>query len=116
MHEISEGSSEPYLYFARIDSNEIIWLIEGGGSREYLLNPTVEENQVYTHGKYNITVTHPDIVLPNNVTLKNVIDFYIDAPQIADEETGYVFSPGIGLVRIYGAWGTDFRLISNVLK
>jgi hypothetical protein len=116
LHETYGDTTKPYIYFARIDSLNRIVLVEGG-VRQYVLDPAaIEPNQVYVNGIYNITVTHPDTVTTKVAELNNCIDFYIDAPQICDEETGYVFSPGIGIVRMYGSWGRDYRLVSNIIR
>lgn len=115
LHETYGDTTQPYLYFARTDSLRRIVLIEGS-VRRYMLDPSIEPNQNYENGIYNITVTHPPVVITKAGQLSDCIDFYIDAPQIADEETGFVFSPGIGIVRIYGSWGRDFRLVSNIIR
>ena len=112
MRHTSHDSDQTYSYFARIDSRDRIWLVEGG-SRLFILDPTEQE---YEHNNYLIKVTHPYLLETNVGIFIHGVNFYIDHPQIADEETGYIFFPGVGLICIYGSWGRDYRLVSYELK
>ncbi len=70
----------------------------------------------YQSGEYTATVKRNFTVDILWGTIENCSDFYFDVIDCADEETGFTFAPGIGLVRVYGAWGMDCRLKFYVLK
>ena len=74
------------------------------------------DGDTYESGEYTVTVKNPFTLETPRGTFENCIDFYFDVVGCADEESGFTFAPGIGLVRVYGAWGVDYRLKSYLLK
>ena len=112
IRQTRQDTDQTYTYFARTDSSNRIWLVEGG-RRLFILDPTEQE---YEYSGYIIKVTHPYRLETHAGIFLHGANFYIDHPQIADEETGYIFFPGVGLISMYGAWGFDYRLVSYELK
>jgi hypothetical protein len=115
LKEISNGDTTSFLYFIRTDSKGDIFLVEGGRT-EFKFDTKLHTNQTYSNGIYNITVTTSETLTTPAGVIRNSLDFYVDSPRIADEETGYTFAKGVGFVRIYGSWDRDFRLVSYTIK
>ena len=42
------------------------------------------------------------------------VEFDFDVPQIVDDETNYVFAPGIGIIKRFGAWSNDVLYAANI--
>ena len=82
----------------------------------YVVDFSRSDNEVYQSGEYLVTVKTPVTVETPEGEIDNCIDFYFDVPECCDEECGYTFAPGIGLIRVYGAWAMDCRLMSHVLN
>jgi len=87
------------------NNEEVVWF-----------NFNLENNSVYQYNSYNVRVETGIREETYIGEFTNCIAFYFDIPEIADEEIGYVFAKGLGVVRIPGAWN-NLKLSSfNVNK
>ncbi len=85
---------------------EIIWLdITQPHGSTYILDHKIGNDSYQVHVKRNVQLK------TKAGNFKNCIDFYFDIPRAIDDEVGYVLAPGVGIVKIYGAW-TNIELSS----
>lgn len=87
-----------------INNKEIVWF-----------NFDATNNSKYKYNSYNVRVETGIQVETVLGKFSNCIGFYFDIPEIADEERGYVFAKGVGIIRMPGAW-VDLKLISFRVK
>ncbi|MBN1760576.1 MAG: hypothetical protein JW863_19770 [Chitinispirillaceae bacterium] len=106
---------EPYNDTLEMEENGNVRFSDNSFGGRYL-DFSLSDGDTYESGEYMVTVKNPFTLETPRGTYENCIDFYFDVEDCKDEETGFTFAPGIGLVRAYGAWGMDCRLESYILK
>jgi hypothetical protein len=92
------------IVYKFINNKEVVWF-----------DFDANNNFLYKYNSYNVRVETGIQVETILGKFSNCIGFYFDIPEIADEEKGYVFAKGVGIVRMPGAW-VDLKLISFKLK
>ncbi|KAA3612132.1 MAG: hypothetical protein DWQ05_19210 [Calditrichaeota bacterium] len=107
------GASLDYTDWIRIDGGKIYKLVDGADI--LWLDFTKEDDTTYPYfpdGDPNtedwVVLVSRDRVaeyeLDKKFTYVNCADFYFDLPGAVDDEHGFVFAPGVGIVTFYGAW------------
>jgi hypothetical protein len=112
-HIMSTLGEHSYPDTVRFENN-IVWKIFGDTEIVWFDFNLVDGEQ-YQYKTYNVRVETGIIVQTYYGEFTNCIGFYFDVPGIADEEVGYVFAKGVGVVRIPGAW-VDLKLHSFVIN
>jgi hypothetical protein len=94
--------------FLRVDEKIRIWRLVNNQPHIWF-DPTLADNATYYFPfgdaeKYNVMVRRNVKVEAINQVFPDCIDFFFNVAQIADEEQAFSLAPGVGIVRIYGAW------------
>jgi len=85
---------------------EIIWLdVIRPNKSTYSLDYKIGSDTYLVYVKRNVEIK------TRAGHFKNCMDFYFDIPQGIDDEHGYILAPGVGIVKMYGAW-TNIELHS----
>ncbi len=97
----------------RMDEDGRVWSW-GYGQEDLLLDFTAHHDSVYQFPAtrdsdvdtlwYDVQVSRDVTVETYAGTFENCIHFSFDIPAFIDDEIGYTFAPGVGLVHISGAW------------
>jgi hypothetical protein len=85
---------------------EIIWLdVTRPNKSTYTLDYKIGNDTYIVYVKRNVEIK------TSAGHFKNCIDLFFDIPRAVDDEHGYILAPGVGIVKIYGAW-TNIELLS----
>ncbi|MCA9731919.1 MAG: hypothetical protein H6696_06510 [Deferribacteres bacterium] len=107
------GSSQEYADWLRIDggkvyrlenNTDVLWLDFNRQDGDQYNYPQENTSQL---GGYVVTVRRDQIKeyeLEQKYKYTDCVNFFFDIPQAVDDEHGYIFAPGIGIVNFYGAW------------
>ena len=110
---ISVLGEHSYPDTIRFEENKV-WKIFG--NKEILwFDFNLEDKSEYQYKNYNVRVERGISVDTYYGEFVNCVGYYFDIPEIADEEMGFVFAKGVGVVRRPGAW-VDMKLYSFDIK
>ena len=106
------GDDSEYADTIRVDNTGRIFIRQRGN--EYLwFDLTLPDGATYTlyntlslvtEDSYIVTVRRNVTVNTDVGLLENCVDLFFDIPNAIDDEYGFIFAPGIGIVQRYGAW------------
>ena len=89
--------------FIRQRGNEYLWFdltLPDGATYSFSYNTL----SLFTGDSYIVTVRRNVTIDTDVGLLENCIDLFFDIPNAIDDEYGFIFAPGIGIVQRYGAW------------
>ena len=110
---ISTLGEHSYPDTIRIEDNKVLKIF---GNEEIIwFDFDLQNGSEYQYKNYNVRAETGITVQTHYGEFINCIGFYFDVPGIADEEIGYVFAKGVGVVRMPGAW-VDLKLLSFVIN
>lgn len=115
MEHVYQNSNNISYSYIRVDEAGRV-ILTYDGKELYVFDTNSKDGDKYTYGIYDFYVTYPVNITTELGTFNNCIDYFHDAPPIADEEGGHIIAEGVGIVRTYGVWGINYNLVSYTLK
>lgn len=94
-------------------ADQTIWTFKNN-KEMMLFNFNAGDNTEYQFQSMNVTVNKGVTTEVRDREFSNCISFFFDDPAIADEERGYIFAKGVGIIRMPGAW-FNLTLASHTL-
>lgn len=107
------GSSPEYAEWIRISGGMVYKLVQGMEKKWLDFTKNDGEKYIYRPGfdnfsdNWDVHVRRDRTVeyeIGQKYTYLNCADFFFDLPGAVDDEHGFVFAPGVGIVKFYGAW------------
>ena len=98
---------------ARINNHDYVYFdfsLKNGDTYYFSFDPGSAGNLFTVTVKKNITVDTPA------GKFDHCIELFFDIPEAIDEEHGYVFTPGIGIVKFIGTWRTRVLWEYNLVQ
>ncbi len=85
-----------------INGREVLWLdFTKNDGANYYYNPTPYSGRWKVHVQRDRTVEYD---IGQKYKYLDCVDFFFDLPHAVDEEQGFAFAPGVGIVNFYGTW------------